>query len=654
MIQSSTEFIPDASIIEKNSDNYTPDASIMIKNLESSGKGLPENIQELIDNSIDANSTECHIHLRSSRGENTYFAGITIIDNGDGFASRDAFENGMKIGSADVEHKLNAIGKYTMGLKEGCFSLANSISICSKNKKGEMFYCFMDLELMKSRNSYTPTRVETISNIHNYKQSFPSNEDYDDFCRMRTGTQICLFKLKHEYDKGIEKQKEELEKSISLAYRYNTKIKIFVNNNIVDFVDIFYEKPENEIKLEYVNNLPLRVYIIENKLQVFMQMLIKMEIEKNNVQNPGWYCLKLSAVGEKGARNRSFLSDVMKEDELPRVKHYKLNARAICIKDDFFKKENEKMLFSNFSKRNGVCTIRGDTRYVSHFKTLKDVKFDDYFNRWRICVVYESNELDTYFGINRSKQQGSTMLSDDIPKMEKVLWELTAKPYVKAKKTEALSKKTPVKVEPPVKPKNTPVVKVEPPVKPKNTHVVKVEAPVKPKNTHVTKIPTKQITKEDYSDYTPPSTSSSSSSSTESKTQPITKSFLSKTPAFLQAEAPVTKIPTKQIIKEDSDYTPPSTSSSTESKTQPSRMPTFLQVEAHVIPKQNAKIKIDEENTLLKFKLSEFETKYNNLLEERNEFETKYNNLLEEKKEWNEKEEKLLDKITRAAFLRPT
>ena len=57
MIQSSTEFIPDASIIEKNSDNYTPDASMMIKNLESSGKGLPENIQELIDNSIDANST---------------------------------------------------------------------------------------------------------------------------------------------------------------------------------------------------------------------------------------------------------------------------------------------------------------------------------------------------------------------------------------------------------------------------------------------------------------------------------------------------------------------------------------------------------------------------------------------------------------------
>ena len=88
MIQSSTEFIPDASIMKKNSDNYTPDASIMIKNLESSGKGLPENIQELIDNSIDANSTECHIHLRSSRGENTYFTGITIIDNGDGFASR--------------------------------------------------------------------------------------------------------------------------------------------------------------------------------------------------------------------------------------------------------------------------------------------------------------------------------------------------------------------------------------------------------------------------------------------------------------------------------------------------------------------------------------------------------------------------------------
>ena len=80
--------------------------------------------------------------------------------------------------------------------------------------------------------------------------------------------------------------------------------------------------------------------------------------------------------------------------------------------------------------------------------------------------------------------------------------------------------------------------------------------------------------------------------------------------------------------------------------------------------KNSAKIKIDEENTLLKFKLLEFETKYNNLLkerkefiskynmilEERKEFETKYNMIIEEKKEWKEKEEKLLDKITTAAL----
>jgi hypothetical protein len=88
---------------------------------------------------------------------------------------------------------------------------------------------------------------------------------------------------------------------------------------------------------------------------------------------------------------------------------------------------------------------------------------------------------------------------------------------------------------------------------------------------------------------------------------------------------------------------------------------------SHIIScskKNSAKIKINEENTLLKFKLLEFETKYNNLLEERKEFKTKYNMILEdrkefeikynmiieEKKEWKEKEEKLLDKITTAAL----
>jgi hypothetical protein len=73
--------------------------------------------------------------------------------------------------------------------------------------------------------------------------------------------------------------------------------------------------------------------------------------------------------------------------------------------------------------------------------------------------------------------------------------------------------------------------------------------------------------------------------------------------------------------------------------------------------KNSSKIKVDEENTLLKFKLLEFETKYNIILEERKKFETellkiqnkyiiletKYNMIIEEK-------EKLLDKITTAAL----
>jgi hypothetical protein len=675
MIQSSTEFIPGASIMKKNLHDYTPHASIMIKNMESSSKALPENIQELIDNSIDANSTECHISLRPT-GKNKDFNSITIEDNGHGFASFEVFENGMHIGCADVEHKLNAIGKYTMGLKECCFSLANEIFICSKNKESEIFYCFMDLEKMKDRNSYNPTIVDkdTISNIDKYKELFPCNEDYDDFCKMQTGTLICLSKLKGVYDCGIEKQKEELEKSISFAYKYNTKILIFVNNNIVNFFDIMYEKPENEIKLEYVNNLPLRVYIEHNKFTVYMKMEIEMEIEKKNVRKPGWYCLNLSKVGEKRARNTSFLSNVMKIDQLPEGKHYKLNARVICINDDFFKKENEKMIFSS-SKRCGVSTIRGDSRYVSHFKTIKDVKFDDYFNRFRMRISYESNELDTYFGIDRSKQQGSTMLSDDIPKMEKALWELTAKPYVNAKKekqkkqTPTITVKTPAnKVESPLTVKTpankvespltvkTPVNKVEPPpankVEPPltvKTPANKVESPLTVKTPANKVEPPLTVKTPANKVESPPANKVESPLTVKTPANKVEPPLTVKTPANKVEPPPATKIPTRQITKEDySDFTPPSTSSS--SKTKPStksflsRMPTFLQAEAPVTPKQSAKIKINEENTLLKFKLLEFETKYNNLLEERNEFETKYNNLLEEKKEWKEKEEKLLDK----------
>jgi hypothetical protein len=80
--------------------------------------------------------------------------------------------------------------------------------------------------------------------------------------------------------------------------------------------------------------------------------------------------------------------------------------------------------------------------------------------------------------------------------------------------------------------------------------------------------------------------------------------------------------------------------------------------------KNSSKIKMDEENTVLKYKLLDFENKYNKLLEERKEFEIKYNNILEERQEiknkciiletkYNmimEEKEKLLDKITTSAL----
>jgi hypothetical protein len=117
-------------------------------------------------------------------------------------------------------------------------------------------------------------------------------------------------------------------------------------------------------------------------------------------------------------------------------------------------------------------------------------------------------------------------------------------------------------------------------------------------------------------------------------------------------------------------------------------------LKSHIIScgkKNSEKIKISEENTLVKSKLLELETKYNMLLGDKKELETKYNMLLGDKKEletkyillgdkkeletkynmllgdkkeletkynmllgdkkdWKEKEEKLLDKITAAAF----
>jgi hypothetical protein len=241
-----------------------------------------------------------------------------------------------------------------------------------------------------------------------------------------------------------------------------------------------YEKPENFCKLEYVSELKLRVYKnpTTDTLDTYMHTPKKMNIEKNSTIELGWYKFNLDAQG----RNNKYLSSVILENQLPEGEFDLLDIRSISIKEPHFKIE-DKDTFEKFPKTCGTTTRRGKYRYVKHFEAPRYFKIDDYFNRRRTLINFPA-KLDNYFGINASKQQGYTKLSNDIPKIEKILWSLTHKVSVNSMKkpkqqstsNESSTSKAPhVSTTPPVS--KAPHVSTTPPVS-KAPHVVSNTSPV--------------------------------------------------------------------------------------------------------------------------------------------------------------------------------
>ena len=435
---------------------YIPDASKFYQDLEHSAKGLSENLQELIDNAIDANATEISIKLRPKKTKTENYFCISIKDNGNGFDSFQDFKNGIKSGSADVKHKPDAIGKFGKGMKQCAFALSANSIIVSKNKNGKTFFAHLDTDTMIAKNTYNPTQILDDPHISTLTGYFACDEDYQDFSDMSNGTMIILTRLKPEYNKNIDYQKKELISSFSIAYKHNLPVKIDVNGDNVTFVDFMYEKIENFDKLEYNSNLKLRVYKnpMTDTLDTYMHTPKEMNIAKKSIIQSGWYKFNLDAHAQ--GRNNKYLSDVILENQLPEGEFYVLDIRAISIKEPQFKIE-DKDTFEKFPKTCGTTTIRGKYRYVKHFEPPRYFKIDDYYNRRRLLMTFPP-ELDNYFGINASKQQGYTKLSDDIPKIEKILWSLThrvsvnsmKKPKQQSTSNESSSKAPHVSTTPPV------------------------------------------------------------------------------------------------------------------------------------------------------------------------------------------------------------
>jgi hypothetical protein len=165
----------------------------VIKTTRNNNHKAHELIKELIDNSIDAKSTEIDIEIKGKA--------FTFLDNGKGITKK-RFEQSMENIGSSLSHELGDIGKFNIGMK-ACL-------------------IFLSDEFVLSTNTGEDNYKATINwNDPDCKINY-SNSKFND----KIGTEISVVHLRVDLDKSVSIIRKEISKTYQRYINDGLKIKL--------------------------------------------------------------------------------------------------------------------------------------------------------------------------------------------------------------------------------------------------------------------------------------------------------------------------------------------------------------------------------------------------------------------------------------------
>jgi hypothetical protein len=198
--------------------------------LANSGFTLESSLSELLDNSIDAESTEIKISYPSKSQKSE--AIIEIIDNGNGMSAVD-IERIPDIGS-EREYSSDDIGYFGIGGTQAILALSERVVVKTK-RRGDSFYTILHWDIINDGLEYTISSEET-KEIN------------------KSGTKITCYPGS-KYDK-LYRQESTLYRTLGTKYFHllsNDNVdrslkklfKLFINSKLIEPLDPMYRKDSN-------------------------------------------------------------------------------------------------------------------------------------------------------------------------------------------------------------------------------------------------------------------------------------------------------------------------------------------------------------------------------------------------------------------------
>jgi AraC-like DNA-binding protein len=200
-------------------------------------------LEELIDNSDDANAENIRVLFLSDGPGSKQFDKIIIADDGDGM-SPEVLEGSFKIGFERKNRTNSQNGKFGMGGTAGSLALASKKIVLTKQKNQALTGRYYDLEEVKEHNCWGSSEI-SITKKH--EELF-----YDYIGSHDEGTLIILEKLDRVSNKNIKKLVNELKKSVGVTYCHKLDtglLDIFINEAKIEPHDpLRWDNPTTQIK----------------------------------------------------------------------------------------------------------------------------------------------------------------------------------------------------------------------------------------------------------------------------------------------------------------------------------------------------------------------------------------------------------------------
>ncbi len=214
-----------------------------LKSLRNSDFDAYSAICEVIDNSVEAKSSEIKIKIDSKVPEGKRVPRPVVMafgDDGEGMDT-ETLQLCLKLGYSRRYDSRKGIGRFGVGMTFGAISLCQKIEVYSRQKRGNWQYTFLDI------SNITPESEPTIHEIENKELPKEYEELVGDYGTLVIWTKMD--RVDHEFDvdefrhmvgriyrKSIGNEKIEKKK----IEKIKDPLKIFVNGEIITPHDPLY------------------------------------------------------------------------------------------------------------------------------------------------------------------------------------------------------------------------------------------------------------------------------------------------------------------------------------------------------------------------------------------------------------------------------